>query len=74
MVLTILSAVLSTVSLFVCWWLGIFGVILGISAMCNKNKREEQRGAINALPAIGIALGGGSILICLFCMCVIAIL
>ena len=60
MILGILSLVLSVISLFVFWWLGIVGAILGIIGYSNSNKESAQGSTTTAnkvLCGLGVGIG-----------------
>lgn len=60
MIFGILSLVLSVVSLFVFWWLGIVGAILGIIGYSNSNKESAQDSTTTAnkvLCGLGVGIG-----------------
>lgn len=63
MIFGILSLVLSVISLFAFWWLGIVGVILGVIGYSNSNKEPVQDSTTTAnkvLCGLGVGIGAVS--------------
>ena len=59
-VCSILSLCFSIISFFVCWWLSIAGVILGVIALSDSDSR--------GLAIAGTATGGVALFVSIICV------
>lgn len=48
----ILSLVFSIISFFVCWWLSIVGVILGIIGLCDESNGLGIAGTVTGIVSL----------------------
>ena len=65
------SFICSLVSLFIFWWLGIIGVILGATSICRYEGDLNERSTVVGFSVAGIVIGAVSIILYLFLFSVI---
>lgn len=65
------SFICSLVSLFIFWWLGVIGVILGVTSICRYDGDFNERNAVVGFSVAGTVIGAVSIILYLFLFSVI---